>query len=73
MNKEEPGEPKEILTEIGGHKAKLILGNPADKKKVDKQIAMRMTLTYIESQRRKATPEQTIEIAEKYLKWLEKK
>jgi len=69
MNKEEPNE---ILTNIGGHKAKIVLGTPADKKRANKLSAMRITLTYVETQRRKVTPEQSIEIAEKYLKWLEK-
>jgi len=63
------------VTEIklGSHKARLTLSDPAAMKKADKLSAMRITLTYVETQRRKVTPEQTIEIAEKYLKWLEKK
>ena len=70
MNKEEPSE---ILTNIGDHKAKIILGNPADKKKTDKLSAMRIALTYIESQDKKATPKQAIKIADEFLEWLEKK
>lgn len=68
MKKEE-----EILTKLGGHDAKITLGNPADKKKMDKLSAMRIALTYIESQSMmKVTPKKATEIADEFLKWLEK-
>lgn len=71
MNKEEPNE---ILTKIGKHEAKIILGNPADKKKADKLNAMRIALTYIEGQEKTdVTPEEATKIADKFLAWLEKK
>ena len=72
MKKKEEG-PKEIEGTFGGHKAKIILGNPAEQKKVDKLSAMRIALTYIEGQgMTKVTPKKAIEIADEFLEWLEK-
>jgi len=68
------GKEEEFM--IGPHKAKFSLRDPKDiiagQKRIDKLNAMRITMTYIEIQRRKATPEQVKEIADKFLKWLEK-
>lgn len=71
MNKEE------IRTKVGGHDAKISFGNPIDKlaeqKRMDKLNAMRIALTYIESQGMiKVSPEEATKIADKFLKWLEK-
>jgi len=65
---------KEEVEEIdlGSHKARITLGNPADKKKNDKLSSMRIALTYIESQNMKVTPKKAIKIADEFLKWLEK-
>lgn len=73
MKKEE--EMKEIT--LGGHKAKITLANPEDKvaeqKRVDRLNAMRIALTYVESQSMlKVTPKKAIEIADEFLEWLEK-
>ena len=69
MKKKE--EPREIT--LGGHKAKITLGDPADKKKTDKLNAMRIALTYIEGQGMiKVTPKKATKIADEFLKWLEK-
>ena len=69
--KKEKKEVKEFM--LGGHKAKITLGNPEDKKKADKLNAMRMALTYIESQGMiKVTPKKATEIADEFLEWLEK-
>lgn len=70
-------EPKDILTEIGGRKAKITLGNSIDRraeqKRIDKLNSMRIALTYIESQgMTKVNPKKAIEIADEFLKWLEK-
>jgi len=72
MKKEE-----EILAKLGGHNAKITLGNPADRraeqKRIDKLNSMRIALTYIEGQGMiKVTPKKAIEIADEFLKWLEK-
>ena len=69
---------EEILTNLGGHDAKITLGNPADKlaaqKRIDKLNAMRIALTYIEGQNMvEVTPEKATEIADKFLAWIEKK
>jgi len=70
MNKEKP---EEILTELGGHKAKITLGNPVNQKRVDKLNAMRIAMTYIEGQgMTKVTPKKATEIADEFLSWLEK-
>lgn len=66
-----------ILTKIEGHEAKIILGSPeetaAKKKRADKLTAIKIALTYIESHGgRKMTPEKAMEIADKFLAWLEK-
>ena len=66
---------KEEVEEItlGGHKAKITLGNPADKKKTDKLNSMRIALTFIEGQgMTKVSPKKATEIADEFLKWLEK-
>jgi len=43
-----------------------------EKKRADKLNSMKIAMTYIEIQRmRKVTPEEAIEIADKFLKWLE--
>lgn len=69
MEKEK--ETKEVI--LGGHKAKITLGNPTEKKMVDKLNAMKIALTYIESQgMMKVTPKKATEIADEFLKWLEK-
>lgn len=73
MKKEE--EIKEI--NLGGHKAKITLGNPVDRlaeqKRVDKLNSMRMALTYIESQAMTdVNPKKAIEIADEFLEWLKK-
>ena len=58
---------------LGGHRAKIKLGNPAQQKRVDKLNSMRVALTYIEGQgMTKVTPKKAIEIADEFLKWLEK-
>lgn len=66
MNKEE------IRTKIGGHDAKITLGNPANQKRIDKLNAMRIAQTHIEIQQMKVTPKKATEIADEFLKWLEK-
>jgi len=62
---------EEIRTKIGGHDAKITLGNPVNQKRVDKLNAMRIAMTYIEGQDMEATPEKAIEIANEFLEWLE--
>lgn len=64
-------EAKEIPINLGGHKAKVVLGDSSVQKKVDKLSAMRIALTYIESQNMQATPQKAIEIANEFLAWLE--
>lgn len=67
MNKEE------IVTKLGGHDAKITFGNPTQQKRVDKLNAMRIALTYIEGQGMiKVTPKKATEIADEFLKWIEK-
>lgn len=70
MKKE--GDIKEIR--LGGHRAKLTLGGTsAERKRIDKLNAMRIAMTYIESQgMTKVTPKKATEIADEFLKWLEK-
>lgn len=68
---------KEIRKKLGDVDAKIILKNPAEmakeQKRIDKLSAMRITLTYIETQSmRKVSPEKTMEIADKYMEWLKK-
>jgi|GEM_PF-3488627 len=77
MSKKEQEEPKEILTEVGGLKTKFILTTEAEKlaakKRINKLDAMKIAMTYIQDQRmRKMTPEKAMEIAGKFLVWLEK-
>jgi len=69
MKKEE-----EIITKLGNHQAKIILGDPAEKKKMDKLNAMKIAMTFIGDRRmRKMTPKETTEIADEFLAWLERK
>jgi len=75
MNKKEPGETEEIM--VDGHKLKVTVGGPGDKlasqKRIDKLNAMKIALTYTERHGvRKMTPEKAMEIADKFLAWLEK-
>lgn len=64
---------EEISTKLGGHKAKITLGNPIQQKRADKLNSMRIALTYIESQGMiKVTPKKAIEIADEFLEWLKK-
>lgn len=69
-------EQEEILTEIGGYKAKIILGNPADKlaekKRIDKLNAMKIAMSYIEIQGLKCDEKKTTAIADEFLEWLKK-
>lgn len=64
---------EEIRTKIGGHDAKITLGNPVNQKRIDKLNAMRIAMTYIEGQgMTKVNPKKATEIADEFLSWLEK-
>ena len=59
----------EVIIDGKKHPVRITLG----KDKLDKLNAMRIALTYVESQEAKKTPEEVIKIADKFQKWLDDK